>query len=95
MGGISMNSFFIKIASLLGVFGKAREFLKGKKTIISSVIGMLGSGSAVLVLLLSWIDGKIDMNVFLDQVKIPAGAFWVSATFLFSSFHPKNIAEGN
>lgn len=88
-----MNIFFIKAAEFFGVFTKLRGLLKGKKTMISAVAGMLASAGTVVGMLIPWIQGDIDMSQFLKQVEMPALAFWASATFLFSSFHTKNILE--
>lgn len=88
-----MNKLLIKVSEMLGLFNKTRKWLKGKKTIISSVGGVLASASTLVILTLSWIDGEVDATTFLEQAKIPAGAFWVSITFLFSATHPKNVLE--
>lgn len=85
--------FLVKVAEFFGLFSKAQKWLKGKKTYISAVGGMCASSSTMLILFLSWIDAEISANDFLDQVKVPAGVFWVSATFLFAAIHPKNVRE--
>lgn len=88
-----MESLFIKVAEMFGVFGKLRGALKGKKTLISSISGLITSTGAIVALVLPWIDGDIDAVQFMEQVKIPAAAFWVSATFLFSAVHAGNVIE--
>lgn len=88
-----MNPFILRIAEFFGMFNKIRNWFKGKKTKISAIGGMLGSGGTIIVILLSWIDGKMDTVQFLDSIKLPIGAFWVSATFLFAANHPKNVKE--
>jgi|WetSurSiteA1Bulk_404760.scaffolds.fasta_scaffold31643_3 hypothetical protein len=82
-----MDIFF----KLLSVAGKAREAVRGKKTIISSVIGLLASGGAILTLLLSWGDGKINGQEFINQVQVPGAVFWASLTFLWAVFHHDNV----
>lgn len=79
------------ILNIISVIGKAKAYLKGKKTIISSVIGMLASGAAVLTLVVQWADGTLSTQQFIDQVQVPAGAFWIAITFLWAALHPKNI----
>lgn len=83
----------VKLAEFFGILNGVRLWFKGKKTYISAGAGMLVSGSTIIAFLLSWIDGEISANDFLEQSKVPAGAFWVSTTFLFSAMHPKNVSD--
>jgi hypothetical protein len=51
---------------------KVREFLKGKKTYITAVIGLLGA-------LVAWADGQIDTVALLAAVWAAAQAVFIRA----------------
>ena len=88
-----MNLIIIKVAELFGAFKPMQDFLRGKKTIISAIAGIFGSIATIAMPTFSWIDGKIDINAYIDQIKVPALTLWVSITFLWAAMHPKNIAH--
>lgn len=88
-----MSKFVIGVADFFGVFKKARKFLKGKKTMLSSIVGMLMSAGAVIGLVITWTEGGISTSQLVDQATLPATAFWAAATFLFAANHSKNVVE--
>lgn len=88
-----MNKLLIGIANFLGLFNKTRQWLKGKKTYISSIGGMAVSAGTIMGMVLAWVDGLIDASQLFEQVQLPTATFWASATFLFAASHPKNVIE--
>lgn len=88
-----MNKLLIKVGEFFGVFKPAQEFLKGKKTILSSIAGMLISGGQLVYLAINWSDGQITAQQFIDQATLPATIFWAAVTFLWSAFHAENVVK--
>lgn len=88
-----MNAMIIKIGEFFGFFKKTQTFLKGKKTILSSIGGMLTSGGIIVGNVVRWANGEIDAAQCWNECQVPAAAFWASVTFLWSAFHADNVSR--
>lgn len=88
-----MNKILIKLGEFFGLFNKVREFLKGKKTMLTGVGMMLASGAAIVGLVISWLDGTIDASELYSQAQAPVTAFATGAGLVFASLHTKNVDE--
>jgi hypothetical protein len=78
---------------MLEIAGKVREYLRGKKTLLSSVTGLLASSGTIITLIISWADGKINAQELINQIQVPGAVFWASLTFLWSVFHHGNVIK--
>ena len=88
-----MNKVFIKLLDFFGLLDGVRRVFKGKKTILSAIMGILVSLSTIIPPMILWTEKTITTSQLIEQIQMPAGAFWVSITFLFSAFHTTNVIE--